>query len=450
MDASHAPTFFKFLIALWFTTGLAAASAGVRAAPVTPPGAGAENVLDKATVFPYPTYAMPSKGKPVTDPTFHTTFQRVSQRSVDGYPSPAMTPEYAKVDPSNADGTRLILRGLDAQWYLYDTATFTLLNGGPIPNLPQDEIEPRWDAHDPNIFYYRESDDLAFRRFDISTNTSAAVHDFAGEIPGGVTILNDSEGDSSTDSRYWAFEIRGDPPDAGNILGLVTYDRVADRVIGKKLIPKGGLMPNWVGVDASGTHVIFPPEDGINPLVAYHLDFSHAVSITVSAGHSDVAVDGQGRDVIVYQDNANDTISMADLETGRVTRLIPIPFDINPDIGIHISGNSVRKPGWVLVTTGGSSYASWMDRQFWMLELVADGRVWRLGWTRLRQCPTASDFNYFAEGWATINKAGTRLWWQSNGDVAACTSDDEDVYQMTLPPFPPARPRPLTWQRPWR
>lgn len=393
-------------------------------------------VLDKSTVFPYPTYGMPSKGAPITDPTFHTTFQRVTQQSLDGYPSLAITPEYSKADPSNANSTRVILRGVDARWYLYDTATLALLNGGPIPNLPQDEIEPRWDASDPNIFYYRQTDDMVFRRFDVSTNTSSIVHDFTGEIPGGVTILNDSEGDSSTDSRYWAFEIRGDPPDANNILGIITYDRVTDRVIGKKLIPSAGIMPNWVGVDASGTHVIFPPEDAVNPLVAYHLDFSHPVSITISAGHSDVALDKQGRDVIVYQDNANDTISMGDLETGAVTPLLPIPFNVNTDLGIHISGNSVQKPGWVLVTTGGGTYLSWMDRQFWMLELTSNPRVWRLGWTRLKQCATPSDFNYFAEGWATINKAGTKLWWQSNNDMAACGSDSEDVYQMSLPEFP--------------
>jgi len=170
--------------------------------------------------------------------------------------------------------------------------------------------------------------------------------------------------------------------------------------------------------------------------MAYHLDFSHPISITISAGHSDLALDNTGRDVIVYQDNANDTISMADLETGVITQLLPIPFDVNNDIGMHISGNNVYKPGWVVVTTGGSSYKSWMDRQFWLLELKSNPRVWRLGWTWLQQCKTQSDFNYFAEGWATINKAGTKIWWQSNNDVMSCNTDNEDVYQMFLPVFP--------------
>ncbi len=127
---------------------------------------------------------------------------------------------------------------------------------------------------------------------------------------------------------------------------------------------------------------------------------------------------------------------MADFETGNITELLSIPFGVNSDIGIHISGNNVSKPGWVLVTTGGSSDVTWMDRQFWMLELKSDPRVWRLGWTRLKQCATESDYSYFAEGWATINRAGTRLWWQSNNDIAACSGDAEDVYQMSLPAFP--------------
>src|SRR4030043_284386 len=201
-------------------------------------------VLDKNTVFSYPTYSMPSKGTLITDPTFHTTFQRVTQKSIDAYDSAAITPEYAKTDPSNANGTRIILRGTDGLWYLYEAATLALLNAGPIPNLPQDEIEPRWDATDPNIFYYRLSEDMIFRRFSISTNTSSVVHNFTSEIPGGVTILNGSEGDSSSDSRYWAFMILGNPPDSNNVLGIITYDRVTDQVIGKKLIPSGGVMPN--------------------------------------------------------------------------------------------------------------------------------------------------------------------------------------------------------------
>lgn len=437
MDASPRARAFRTIVALSLFATLIGSLAPARAERANgAPAAAFAYVFDQSTVFPYPTYAMPSKGTSIADATFHTTFRRVTQKSVDRYASPAMTPEYSKADPSNANGTLVIVRGLDAQWYLYDTATSALLNGGPIPNLPQDEIEPRWDASNPNVCYYRQGDDMVFRRFDVSTNTSSIVHDFSGEIPGGVTILNDSEGDSSTDSRYWAFEIRGDPPDADNILGIITYDRVGDRVVGKKAIPPGGVMPNWVGIDASGTHVIVPPEDGINPLVSYHLDFSHPVSITIAAGHSDVALNKQGRDVIVFQDVANDTITMADLETGAATPLLSIPFHINPDIGIHISGNSVSEPGWVLVTTGGSSYLSWMDRQFWMLELAPNSRVWRLGWTRMKQCATESDFNYFAEGWATIDKRGTKVWWASNDDVAACSSDGEDVYQITLPEFP--------------
>lgn len=171
-------------------------------------------------------------------------------------------------------------------------------------------------------------------------------------------------------------------------------------------------------------------------MVAYHLDFSHPIQISAYAGHADVALDKQGRDVIVYQDGGTDYIRMTDLETGVTTDLLHIPFEVNDDIGIHISGNSVQKPGWVLVTTGGGSYVSWMDRQMWMLELTPNPRVWRLGWTHLKQCSTESDYNYFAEGWATINKAGTKVWWQSNNDIAACSSDDEDVYQMSLPSFP--------------
>jgi hypothetical protein len=130
---------------------------------------------------------------------------------------------------------------------------------------------------------------------------------------------------------------------------------------------------------------------------------------------------------------------MADLDTGAETPLVPIPFDVNPDIGLHVSGNSSQTPGWVLVSTYGSKNPppgnshSWMDNQLFMVELKANPRIWRIAHT---YSYTALDYtgakNYFAEAFAAINRKGTKIYFGSNW-YKATLPDYTETYQVILP-----------------
>ena len=90
---------------------------------------------------------------------------------------------------------------------------------------------------------------------------------------------------------------------------------------------------------------------------------------------------------MVYQNVATDFFAMTDLETGIETPLLPIPFDTNPGIGLHVSGNCYAVPGWVLISTNGARNApsgkqhSWMDNLLFMLELKDSPRVVKLAQT---------------------------------------------------------------------
>jgi hypothetical protein len=129
---------------------------------------------------------------------------------------------------------------------------------------------------------------------------------------------------------------------------------------------------------------------------------------------------------------------MSDLETGKETALLPIPFDVNYDLGMHISGNCAKMPGWVLVSTYGAvdppkdGGQSWMDEQLFMLELTESPRVWRLAHTH---CYTSvgveDDKVYFAECFASISQSGRRVYFGSNwGDIRP---DYTDTYVITMP-----------------
>lgn len=168
-------------------------------------------------------------------------------------------------------------------------------------------------------------------------------------------------------------------------------------------------------------------------------DFKQVVTLPDgSAGHGDAALTADGRDVYVYQNVRTDYISFADMNTGTETQLIHVPFEVNTDIGMHVSGNCALTPGWVLVSTYGSwnvppgEAHSWMDCQLLMLELKTNPRIWRIAHT---QSYTSRDYsgekNYFAEAFAAINTAGTEAYWGSNW--RNYSADYTDTYQIIMP-----------------
>jgi hypothetical protein len=155
-------------------------------------------------------------------------------------------------------------------------------------------------------------------------------------------------------------------------------------------------------------------------------------------GHNDFALTADGKDVLVYQNTQNDYICMTDFDTLTETTILKIPFTVNPDIGLHFSGNCAEKSGWALVSTYGAKQPpegashSWMDTQLFMLQLRQNPMVWRIAHTHCyTSYESTREKNYYAEAFATVNNAGTRVYFGSNwGDF---TADYTDTYQVMLP-----------------
>ncbi len=368
-----------------------------------------------------------AKGVPFTDSLYGTTMIRITDKTVDGYSGPGVENEYARSDAENCDGTRVILRGQDGEWYLYDRSSCAMLKHFNDLGLGE-EPEPRWDASAPNLFLYLYGSEL--RQYDITGDTFAPVHDFKAEYPAASFISTKTEGEPSLDGRYWCFMVEDS---VFNVLAVVCYDRQLDSVVGAKTSFPDGI--NWVSMDMSGNHCVIGYESRV--CQAFPRDFSRTVEMPSGAsGHMDMAFTADSTDVIVYQSNTTDWIAMADLDSGAETPLVEIPFSMNTDIGLHMSGNCAEAPGWCLISTYGAENPpsgqthSWMDNLLFMVELKADPRVVKLCRTR---CYTgrSPQSNYFAEAYATVNRAGTRVYFGSNwGDY---TQDYTDAYEVDLP-----------------
>lgn len=416
--------------------GEAGVTAGITASAQTP-GIGSFTFVMGTDLYEIPDTPMPAKGQTFSDPLFNAPITRITDRGADGYTDAGISNEYARSDPENSDGTLAVLRGNDGDWYIYEAATLEMKQrlSGEVNAENAPELEPRWDAADPNILYFLS--DAALKRYDVATGSVGTVHDFGEDYGGASSITTGSEGDASLDRGNWCFMLADSD---GDIFGVIDYDMRDDEIRGS--LPEAGGEIDYVSSDMSGGHCIIGWDE--RPMEVFSSDFSSSVDLPEGVtGHSDFAITADGKDVLVYQNTATDWIAMADLDSGQETNLLEIPFSVNTDIGLHMSGNSSRTPGWVLVSTYGSRNPppdeshSWMDTQLFMVELEAEPRVWRLAHT---QSYTSIDYegekNYFAEAFAAINTSGTRVYWGSNW--GRMDTDYTEAYKLDLPQGWPA------------
>jgi hypothetical protein len=394
-------------------------------------------------VYQTPDLAEPLPRVAYRDPVFGTCITRVtdrrSDRSADD-PSAGLKNEYSRVRSFNSDGSRLIVRGITATWYLYDSATLM-----PITILPFcGQVDPRWDSSDPTVIYYVE--EARLMACDVDTLTLRTVHDFHPDLPGQTlaAVWTRGEGSPSLDGRYWGFMAE----DADwEPVELLVYDQVEDRIISRRAVSGAPDIDN-VTISPSGDYFLAwydycePGQMGsdANPcgLMAWDRNLQNGRGLLRIPGHGDLALDAAGREVLVYQDIETDYISMLDLASGAITPLRQIDFG-HTAIGLHFSGRAFARPGWAAVSTYNGGYPSaftWMDDQVFVIELRANGRVARLAHTHSRYDESIEQ-DYWAEPHTSANADLTRILFTSNWGRSG--TEEVDVFVIDLPADWPER-----------
>jgi hypothetical protein len=390
-----------------------------------------------------PTLAEPAPRTYFRDPTFGRCLLRVTDRAHDldpDDPSAGLVNEYSRVQAFNADESRLLVRGIGGTWYLYDAATLR-----PIRRLPEVEMDPRWDAADPNRLYYSTGTRLMV--CDVSSGEVTLVHDFAADFPGQAlaAVWTRYEGSPSLDGRTWGFMAQDEE---WRVVAFLIYDLQADRVIARRDLPAHPSI-DAVTISPLGDYFLAYYDDycehghlgdDAHPcgLMAYDRALGNGRGLLRIVGHTDTALDAQGREVLIYQDIDTDHISMLDLATGAITPLWPIDYSHNA-IGLHFSGRAFRRPGWALVSTYNSAHPTsytWMDDQVFALELRAGGRVVRLAHTHSVYNEDMEQ-DYWAEPHATASRDLTHVLFSTNWGRSG--TEETEVYLIELPADWPAR-----------
>jgi hypothetical protein len=390
-----------------------------------------------------PSLAEPQPRSPFRDPLFGTCLVRVTDRNADlspDDPSRGMKNEYSRVQSFNADGTYILVRSIEAEWYLYDVSSLQ-----PLSRLPLGP-EPRWDAQDPNLIYY--NDETRLMAYNVGTGQETLVHDFANDFPGQslAAVWTRYEGRPSMDSRYWGLMAEDEEwlPAA-----FVVYDRLNDQVTVRDMRGVPGIEDDvdHVTISPLGTYFLASFDrycehgqlgDDAHPcgLMVYDRDLNNGQGLLRIIGHYDAALDAQGREVIIYQDIDTDHISILDLESGQVTPLWPIDFSHTP-IGLHFSGLAYGRPGWALVSTYSGGYPdafTWMDDQVFAVELKAGGRVVRLAHTH-SLVDQEVEHDYWAEPHASVNHDFTRILFTSNWGRSG--TEEVEMYLIEVMSFSP-------------
>jgi hypothetical protein len=397
-------------------------------------------------VYEKPSLSKPAKGETITDPNFNINITRISDDSIDGYSDGAMVFQYDTVPVENSDGTKLLLRGIGTTWHIYDANTFEWeqeIRVREDGDWGQGEIEPMWDADDPDTFYYvmdrgvnkyGESNYAALYRYNISlpwnhVNNREVVHDFRNEYPWAISVDNMDKGTPSADGRYWAFRVNSE---VNYYQYAVCYDLDTDTIVSELDEASPNTHIRWISMSTSGKYIVIMYDalpTGYGVFVYNRADFSpitHGDGKNYKRGasaHGDIAVGPTGHDGWFGQNEAQDFIMWWDFETNTALNLIKIPAPCC--LGMHFSGNSYEKPGWGVVSTY-DPHGVWMDEQIMMFELKEDGKVWRLAHHQSNYAG-----GYWNQGHSTINRAGTKVYFHSSW--GASDQDDNEVYQLELP-----------------
>lgn len=453
----------------------------------------------------------PAKGKTVVDSASGMHLSRVADKSdlvgdYGGHQSSLSTIVYARYSPANTTGEFVLVHGDNStSAWVYRTATnrvATILRFKPSLGAASRALgevnELRWDysgRHPYRLYFvgrslpasqsvHGERPGMSFYRVDIDPATGqqgmpVVIRDFSADFPAFPSgeIMNDVEGDSSHDSRRWAWMVMDTQRGNGFLPWAVfSYDKAQDTITGRLQRSCQGspapcraidtpatpapylTRPNMVEMSPTGARVVVHFErayaghnqadiggvaDGPK---AFQRDFSQPVRIGADATHSGWAWSLDGRELFVSQNNRNDWIEAVDIRSEATARCVlisdnsygcgtkVIPYSLLDGgtwtLGMHFSRIYDRsKRGWLLLNTYDSQgYSAWGKNQNLLVQ-INDGTLKPSVVARLGSSANQY-YDYRSEGSGAFDFQGNSIWTTGNWGF---TDGRGDVFRIRLP-----------------
>ena len=374
---------------------------------VFPPGVQLAIIATPAWTGRIPTYLTWSY-----QPEFNAEIIRVGDATAMSSGGNRIRHFYAKTQPWNCDGTKMLLNFDAARAFVLDGNTYALLNVIDLTgtNLVTDGIsgtcdDAKWSNTKPNVIYSTVGNTLI--SIDATTGAHTTLHTFAA-----YTLVSNGyqEGNQSDDDRY--FTIMGKT--AGGNYTLAVYDLWHDSVSSGSfnLTTLGGDVTDidWFGMSHSGLYV------GIlyNTLHKFSVFDNNMTFLrdlwTNNHDHGDFGWDQSGAEVFValYEDSTNNYIESWPLSGAPKTRNLTTQWTGD----MHISGRANKRPGWIYVSSYRLGAGLGFEKEVAAVKLDASGTMEHFAHSR--------NSNTSGTGYATEacpDRAGARVIFASDWGV---------------------------------
>lgn len=387
----------------------------------------------------------PAAGIPFPDPVFKTSIVRITDAVSIG--KPGLFPDYAKRQAWNSDESLLLLRSDDGSTLLFDGATYAFLK--ELDGVGGEDLF--WHPANPDLVLYNP--DHALWTFNVRTGERSLVFDFVGYDFASTR----GEGHLSRDASAYAVVASTYNQSTGDVtirkLMLLALTEAQGGAIQGKVersldLPQPLESFDWVSISPSGKFVVVDYADDVtgqfHGVEVYDRQLDLLWQKPLGAGHSDLAVDGDGEEVLVidlYDPLANETIIMKyRLSNGESASLLTIDADFDQ----HISCRSDARPGWCTLSTfdyiGRLDHSpdAWLpfEDEVFDLNLDGTGDVQRIAHHHSRRysstTPDSDRSVYWAEPHATASRRGDRILFGSNWGLNVGSVESIDAYVIDL------------------
>lgn len=366
-----------------------------------------------------PSVAKPRVGALFPDPVFKTPLVRITDAR--SQKLPGIFPDYSKRQAWNADESLLLLRTGDGNALLYDGATFQFKKA--LDDVGGEDIF--WHPTNPSLVLYNPDNTLYSN--NVLTDERKKIFAF----PDYAFANTRGEGNLSRDGRWYALVGQLYSNATGTTFkDLLVLDLTTNQVVSRLALPKSLADFDWVSISPRGNYVVVDYATDqtarFNGIEVYDRNFKFLWQKPLGAGHSDLAIDANGDEVLVmdwYDSDKNQTfIKKFRLSDGKETTLL----DVSAYFDLHISCRNEQRPEYCFISTFDYVDRLTDDAKTWLpfedevfaLALDGSGGVQRIVHHHSRRySPTTPDSdrsNYFAEPHATVSRKGDRIVFGSN------------------------------------